>query len=219
MAMGARNCSAPCRSRTGRSSWGNSAIRLALLAADAVSAVRLFRGVVLDHRALMKQDFPTVRGAPPDCHAARPAAALQQRVGEQIGIAAELSAGEVARLPRILEREMTRDLMPILQHIEDVLTAVAAPGGADFPEPCIGHSLEIRAPHTVLRTMEDRLAAAQLLQDFAEPGIGRQPRFHALSPSGRRRTRVAAIGITDTTMMKIVTSPKLCFTTGTLPKR
>src|SRR6185437_10649125 len=73
--------------------------------------------------------------------------------------------------------------MAILEHVEHVLAAVAATRGADLPEPLVGHPLEIRARRAELRPMEDRLAASQLLKDFTQPGIGRQPRFHARPPS------------------------------------
>src|SRR6185312_12614202 len=103
---------------------------------------------------------------------------LQQRISQQVSVASQLPAGEVRRFPCVLEREMARDLMPILQNVENVPPAVATAGCTDFPELRFGHGLEVGPSRAELRAMKDGLAAAQVLQDVPEPGLRRQPRFH-----------------------------------------
>src|SRR5579863_3630208 len=126
----------------------------------------------------MKEDLPFARGAPPNCRAPRLALPLLQRVRQQVRVASQLPAGEVDRLPRVFERQMARDLMPILQYVENVRTAVAAARCANFPETRLGHTLEVNTRGAELRAMKDRLAAAQLLQDFPQLRLRHQPWFH-----------------------------------------
>src|SRR6185312_7891889 len=143
------------------------------------AASGLLRRVVLDQRALVKLYLPGPLDTPPDGCAACLSLPLQQRISQQVGVASQLPAGEVRRFPGVLERQMARDLVPVLQDIENVSAAVAAARGADFPELRFGHGLEVGPGRAELRAMKDGLAAAQVLQDVPKPGLRRQPRFHA----------------------------------------
>src|SRR5438874_8366736 len=71
----------------------------------------------------MKDDLPPDSAALPDARAARPALALQQRVGEEVDTGGQLAAVEIVRSPGVLHRliETRRN------RFQDVLAAVAAP--------------------------------------------------------------------------------------------
>src|SRR5438045_9649241 len=106
----------------------------------------------------MKDDLPPGSAALPDGRAARPALALQQSVGEEIDTGGQLAAVEIVRSPGVLHRliEARRN------RLQDVLAAVAAPGGADLPEVVRRHGLELGARARELRPGKYRLPAAQL---------------------------------------------------------
>ncbi len=174
-----------------------------------VRGARLFRRVVLDDRSLVKHDLPSPGRAPPDRRPPRLAWPLRQRIRQQVSVASQLPAGEVGCFPRVFQREMACDLMAILQHIENALTAVAAAGGADLPEILRGHALEIRPGSAKLRAMEDRLAAAQILQDFPQPRLGAQPRFASAVSAPRTAGRLAPSKLVPDNFVTLVTSTLL----------
>src|SRR5947207_13717498 len=126
------------------------------------------RAPVLNDSPLMKDDLPPDSAALPDGRAARPALALQQRVGEEVDTGGQLAAVEIVRSPGVLHRliEARRN------RFQDVLAAVAAPGGADLPEVVRRHGLELGARAGELRPVKYRLPAAQLLEDREILGQG-----------------------------------------------
>src|SRR5438270_12142382 len=113
----------------------------------------------------MKDDLPPDSAALPDARAGRPALARQQRVGEEVDTGGQLAAVEIVRSPGVLHRliETRRN------RFQDVLAAVAAPGGADLPEVVRRHGLELGRRAGGLRPVTYRLPAPQRLEDREIP--------------------------------------------------
>src|SRR5262249_39992731 len=110
---------------------------------------------------LVIDDLPSSVGPPPDGRPASHSRALKKRVRKQVIVTSDLEAMKIARLPDVFARV----LVPFFQHVQHIRPAVAATGGADFPEVGLRHVLEIATCRSKLRTMKDGLATYELFQN------------------------------------------------------
>jgi hypothetical protein len=132
-------------------------------------SIRLSGFSAFDDGSLMEHDLPSHFCAMPDGRAASLAyLVLNQRVGEEIDVGRQLAAVEGACLPDVF----VRVLVPSFEFGQHIFPAITSARGADLPEICVHHALEVGPGCAELRAMKDWLAAFELLEDAKECRIG-----------------------------------------------